>query len=677
MKKRLVTGILAGIFIVTAIATMGCGKKNTTKEEAKETSPASFTMNAEFSERDLDFSYDEETAVKIALEKDVAQASGDGVEESVQISGGDIKIVKEGTYIVRGTLEEGTIIVDAPDQKVQVVLDNAEISNDDFSCFYVENADKVFLTLAEESKNSFCDGSVYVYTTTERESANAALYAKDDLTINGTGTLEVDGNYENGIICKNDLKIVSAYITVNAEKNGIKGKDSLLIKDAGISVTAGNDGLKADNDTESDKGFVYIESGTFTITAEKDGIQAETGLKICDGDFTITTGGGSVNGEQKDDREQIGYQGKWKEEGYVTETAQTEEAAESDSAKAIKAGVELDILGGNFKIDSKDDGLHSNSLLVIENGNMEIATGDDGIHSDAELQIKAGTIMITKCYEGIESAVIRISGGDIDITASDDGINAAGGELENSQDQKSGMQGNRGGMMETSSGYLYISGGNILIRAEGDGIDTNTDGFMSGGYVVVYGPSNSGNGSLDYGNSFEVTGGTLFTAGSTGMAVAPTSGTTQNTIFATLTENVQAGAAVQITSESGEVLEEFTPTTVFASIIFSDKRLKTGENYNIVVNGENMATITISDTVTSYGNSGGMGGMHGGQNMPDMQNGQNMPGKPDGQGNMEGGQNPPDMQNGQNPPEKPDGQSGTNGGETPPDMPGKTITESL
>lgn len=662
MKRRYVAGILTGLCLIMTVAS-GCGKKDSTNTETGKAE--SFEMTAEFLERDLNFSYDEESAVKIRLDGNTADVDGENAGECVTVSDNKVTIKKEGTYIVSGNYDNGTLVVDAGDDKVQVVLDGAEINNDSFSCFYVENADKVFLTLAEDSENKFSDGESYEYGSTEEEDSNGAVFAKDDLTINGTGKLEVEGNYKNGIVCKDDLKIVSAYISVNAKNNGIKGKDSLMIKDAEISVTAGNDGMKSDNDSDSEKGFVYIEDGNFNIEAEQDGIQAETGLIICDGTFNIVTGGGSANAQPQSDREQVGYQGMWKEEGY---SGETEETSDSDSAKGLKAGVELDILDGKIAVDSKDDALHSNSLMVIENGTLNISTGDDGIHSDSELQIKDGNICIAKSYEGVESAVIRISGGELDITASDDGINAAGGELE-SDGNKGGKFGGMGGMMETSSGYLYISGGNILIRAEGDGIDTNTDGEMSGGYVVVYGPTNGGNGSLDYGNSFVITGGTLFTAGSADMAVAPTDGTTQNTIFANLSQTFNSGAVVQITSASGEALGEFTPETSFASIVFSDSGLKSDEDYNIVVNGENVATLTMTDTVTSYGSTGGMnGGMSGGMNggmQGGMNNGQTPPELPD----RENG-----MNNGQTPPEKPDGDNGMNngmnGGQTPPEKSG-------
>lgn len=651
----------------------GCGKKDDAGKETDKTA-ASFTMNAEFTKRDLDFSYDAENAVKIAMDGESVQLDGENAEECVEVSEGEITIKKEGTYIVSGNYDNGVLIVDAADQKVQVVLENANITNDDFSCFYVENAKKVFLTLAKGSSNSFSDGASYVYANTEREDSDGAVFAKDDLTINGNGSLSITANYENGIVCKDDLKIVSAYISVDAVKNGIKGKDSLLIREAQLNVHAGNDGMKSDNDTDSTKGFVYIESGNFEIDAEMDGIQAETGLQIKDGIFSITSGGGSDQAERKSDREEVGFQGMWKEEG-VSENSGTE-TTESDSAKGIKAGVELDIQGGTFTIDSKDDALHSNSLLKIESGTVNICSGDDGVHSDSELQIAGGNIAIAKCYEGLESAVIRISGGEIDITAEDDGINAAGGELADGKAEAGRMSGGQAGMMENSSGYLYISGGNIIIRAEGDGIDTNTDGEMSGGSVVVYGPSNGGNGSLDYGNSFIVTGGTLFTAGSTGMAVAPTSGTTQNTLFINLTESLQAGTVLKIVSNSGNVLAEYTPATDYASIIFSDAALESGETYSIQADGEEVAAVTQSDTVTSYGTGSSMGSMQnkpgemrGGQEMPEMGGSQTPPEMPDGQ-------EMPEMGDGQTPPEMPDGGNKMGDGQTPPGMKGGDSTRT-
>lgn len=652
--------------LLAALGTVGCGKNKTTENQndsgsANAVQAESFDVQVEFKKTDLDDSWSREEATVVSLKQEAISVD----KEGASVSGNKLTISKAGTYVVEGSLSDGQLVVEAGDEDlVRIVLNGANIHCENSAPIYIKNADKTVIILAEGTENSLSDGSAYNYDDEAEEEPNGTIFSKDDLVINGTGSLHVEGNCNNGIVSKDDLRLINGTISVKAVNHGVKGKDSVAVKSGTYTITAGGDGIKASNSTDADKGYVYIENGTIAIEAEQDGIQAETGLKICDGSFIIISGGGSAaaaaNGNQNRMNGQKGFgsEGRWVEQGASTPAASASGAAsgetadeESVSTKAVKAGIELDVLGGTFEIDSADDGFHANSTMVIANGDFKVSAGDDGFHSDAKLTVEDGTIDIVKAYEGIESAVIYIKGGTISMVTSDDGLNAAGGELSaqagteggasQSQSEMPDMQGQpempgrpnmdgqsdtqeqpempdmqgkqgkqgwtdrggRGGMMESSSGYLYISGGTMVIEAEGDGVDANTNVEMSGGMVTVYGPSNDGNGSLDYGNSFKLTGGTLLAAGSSGMATAPTSETTVNTMFVNLESSYSAGTQVRIVGEDGTEVVAFTPTKAFSNIIYGSEGLKQGETYQIQIGGEAAASVTMSDTVTVSGNS--------------------------------------------------------------------------
>ena len=162
---------------------------------------------------------------------------------------------------------------------------------------------------------------------------NAAIFSKDDLKINGTGTLIVNANYNNGIASKDDLDIKNGDITINAVNNGLKGKDSIEIDNGTFMINSGGDAIKSDNTTDTTKGWITINNGTFNLTATGDGIQAETDLLINGGTFTIETGGGSENVVR------IHRVGEFGDTGHAQTSSSSSE--ETTSAKALKAGVNL------------------------------------------------------------------------------------------------------------------------------------------------------------------------------------------------------------------------------------------------------------------------------------------------------------------------------------------------
>lgn len=240
-------------------------------------------MDTEYTARDKDIGYDEATATKIELQGTTAKITGEGAK----VNGGDITILADGTYIVTGTLDDGTIFVDAPDTaKIQLVFAGVTIKCSDFAAIFVKEADKVFITLAEGTVNTLTDGVIYTLTEEnsvvagEQKNVDAVIFSRADLTINGTGTLNVIGNYKHAVVSKDDLVITGGTINVTAPNGGLYGSDSVKIGGGTISVSAGSDGIRADNNTRSDRGFVYIDGGSIVISAGSDGIQAATAIFI-------------------------------------------------------------------------------------------------------------------------------------------------------------------------------------------------------------------------------------------------------------------------------------------------------------------------------------------------------------------------------------------------------------
>lgn len=589
-------------------------------------------------------------------------ADGAGAEAD----GSALTITAAGTYVLTGSLTNGVILVDAPDAAdIRIVLNGATIACSNGAPLFVKNADTVTLSLAPGTANSLSDAAEYTYSYYDKDGdePSAALFSADDLVINGTGALTVTAQYNDGIAANDSLRIVEGTIDITAKDDGIVGKDMVAILTAQLTVTAGGDGVKSTNEEETDKGFIAIADGTYNIKAGADGLQAATELYIQDGDFNITTGGGSASAEhqiqpggfggaQGGTRPQDGATGGTLPEGGArpgrgqvdgessatvaddasaatatsseitviqtaavqdTQTTTADSEAATDSYKALKASSFLTIAGGSFTIDSQDDAVHSNTGVAITGGSLTISAGDDGIHADDSVYIGNGLITITTCYEGIEGMRIDIAGGEIDLTASDDGLNVAGGN-----DSSGGGQ----DMFAQIDGARFIiSGGTLNVNADGDGLDSNGSGYITGGTVTVSGPTTNGNGALDYNGVFEISGGTLIAAGSSGMAQAPSDGTTQLSIAGNLDSAQAAGSTLTLTDSSGNVILSFTPNKAYQFVAFSAAGLKAGETYSISMDGAAVKTVTLVDTVTTFSLTGGMGGgrMGGGNRQPSDQ----------------------------------------------------------
>lgn len=504
--------------VLTALLLCACSKtaddggvSSVSSGETVKTDINTDQMDFEFTSNDLNYGYDESSAVKAGENEDI------------------IKITAEGTYIVTG--KHSQITVSAPDTaKIKIVLKNAAIENSTSPAIYITSADKVFITACEGTENTVLDGAEYSSEYTD-SNVDAAIFSRADLTLNGRGGLTVKGNLKCGIASKDDLVICGLKLTVTSVGRGIEGKDCVKCSDASVTVNAGGDGIKSTNAEDQSRGYVYIESGSFNITAQ-----------------------------------------------------------------------------------------------------------NDGIHADDALIINGGDIKISKPYEGLEGTAVTVTGGKIDITASDDGINAAGGNDSSSLGGRPGEN----TFNSNSDTQINITGGYILVNASGDGVDSNGSVNMSGGVLLVSGPTNSGNGAFDYDSSAVITGGTAILCGSSGMAQGFSESSSQASFIYTLDSTSQAGDSLAVTDSSGKVIASFIPSKQYSNIVVSSPELTVGSSYTVTIGGtvsgcdqngytasgkvsggEKSFSVELSSVSTSYGSAGGMGGGMGGK--PERGNGGGKP----------------------------------------------------
>lgn len=634
MKKTRTTwgALLCSLALI--LSASGCGTSGA-ESSASSTQSASESAQAEslvlssdvsqddlsFSDRDLDGTWDDSAATHITLSDAGISVDGSGAAASGSI----LTINAAGTYVLTGSLTNGQIVVSAPSEnKVQIVLNGVEIQCSDSAAIYVEQADKVFVTAADGTKNSLTSGDT-VSSAAESEGIDGVIYSKDDLTINGDGALVISGNYKHGIVSKDDLVLAGVSLTVTAVSDGLRGKDCVKIASGTYVIQAGSDGIQSNNDEDTTKGYIYIAGGDFTITAANDGVQAETLLCVTDGKFQITTGGGSANASTKSDGTPNGGWGSWGKDnsGTSADTASDTAESSSDSAKGLKAGVALVLAGGSATIDSSDDSVHCNGDISIREGAaLSLASGDDGVHADSALDVSGGDITVSKSYEGLEGLDLTVSGGKISVTSSDDGLNAAGG----SDTALTGRPGQSTFSTDSSDAPLMtISGGYLYVNTGGDGLDSNGNLVVTGGEIYVDGPTNSGNGALDYGDqgySATISGGTIIAAGASGMAVGFGDSSTQCSMLVFFDNTVSGGTAITVTDADGNTVLTDTPAKDYQSVVLSSPELKDGSTYTVTA-GDNTTSVTLSGVSTTSGTQSSKGGVGGGQS----QGGGMMPGR--------------------------------------------------
>lgn len=668
---RLACGAIALLALSGVLAMEGCAAVSTDAENsaaseqaaaviASDTEYASFeevaaafdesALDLDYSKRDLDASYDASSATVITLSGDSASVQGAGAQASVA----GVVISSAGTYIVSGELTDGQLLVDAgDDDKVQLVLAGATIHNEDGPAIYVRNADKCFVTLDAGTENSLSDGSSYALES-DSDEPYATLFSRCDLTLNGSGMLNVTSAYRHAVCSKDDLVVVSGTYNISAVEDGLRGRDSVKVRDGVFAIQAGGDGIKSNKDDDSTKGFVSIDGGTFGIQAGDDAVQGKTLVRLA---------------------------------------------------------------GGSMAVAANDDAFHSDLEMHLLGASMEAGAGDDAFHAETKLTVDGGTVNVTSCNEGYEAEKVYVNGGDTHIVASDDGVNASAADLSDDANadtvsstlpnggtpgapgkgggaatpdaggqapagaQQSGQapdaaaqqggqapgaagvqqggqapdaagaqQGgsapeppasdNAGGAgvidpgqqgggpaagggvgQADSSCLIQINGGYVVVDSVGDAIDSNGNVEVTGGVLLVSGPTSDGDGAFDYDGGATISGGTVLMVGSTGMAQSFTGGTQA---FAMTSASGEAGQSVCVVDGSGNVVTSFTATKRFGMVLTSSPAFAEGGEYTLVIGGEvanaNADGYTDSSTVSggseatftaSCTASAGMGGAGG------------------------------------------------------------------
>ena len=585
--------------------------KNNTETEATATATSSGQLNASemFTDRDKEIGYDDTNAVSIEL----SDLSVSCDSKNVTIDGSTITITQEGTYVLSGNLSDGQIVVDADAATVQLVLNGVDITKKSSSAIYVKSADKIFVTLADGTENKLTTSGTF--ETDDDNNIDAVIFSKEDITLNGKGSLTVSTEDGNGITSKDDLIITSGTYNITASGHGLEGKDSVRIADGTITITAGKDGIHSDNTEDAGKGFVYISGGKLDITSTGDGIDASNVVQVDDGEVNIVAGGGSANstkthnmgpgGGTRGERPSGDMPSGEKPSGDMpggekpnstgnstsdNKSVSTDKNVDTDnstsdssntvSTKGIKADNNLYINGGTFNVDSADDSFQANMAMTVSGGTFTISSGDDAMHADGALLVSDGSIDISKSYEGLEGITVTVDGGDIKIVSSDDGINAAGDDT-------------------SVSSLIEINGGTVYVNAEGDGIDSNGDIKINGGELIIDGPANDGNSAIDIGDGANgyINGGTVIAIGCAGMVEEFDTSSEQAMINVQVSDDNISGEVVLTDSDGNEIIS-YTPAKSYDCVQISSSMLKTGETYTLKA-GDTMTSISLDNIIYS------------------------------------------------------------------------------
>lgn len=530
------------------------------------------TIDTEFTDREKSGSYKASEAVKITLNKTTATVSGSGVKAD----GSTITITEEGVYIVSGTLEDGQIIVDASDSdKVQIVLDGVHINCETNAAIYVREADKVFITLAENSSNTLGGGNEY--TQIDDNTVDGVIFSKSNLVCNGTGSLTIEADYKHGIVSKDDLVITGGTYKIAAADNGITAKDQIKILNGSFDIDAANSAVKAKNTDDAELGNIYIAGGIFTIEAEQDGFHATGSIVVDDGTITVNSGDDGFHA----DLDTVIHGG----------TILVEKSNEGLEGKRVVVN------GGDITINASDDGINAansgdDGANAINPGANAADSGDDDSNAassndDSSAAVNSGDdSSISGAADGKEPPQMppdTENGSDMQPSQDFDPENAPSGgnapqdfdpgNAPSDGDTPQMMQGGPGGG-GNSELYIKITGGTLTVSADGDGLDSN------GGLLV--------------------TGGTLAAIGSAGMTESFDEASTQPVITYYCTETQSADTAITLTDSDGSALFTVTPEKAYASIVLTCPEMKLGATYTLAAGTDN-EEITLTDIITTAG----------------------------------------------------------------------------
>lgn len=582
-NTKLVAGLLGYALLACSIS--GCSfdsfSKTTTETSSESSSSATeityLDADDMFTDRDKEVGYDEDTATAITLSDDASSCDS----SSVTISNNTITITDEGTYLLTGSLSDGQVIVDADDKKVQLVLDSVNINCDTSAALYVKAADKVFVTLASDSENSLSNTSDFV--AIDANNIDAVIFSKDDLTLNGSGTLTVTAKYGHGIVSKDDLVITSGTYQITAAKHALSGKDSVRIADGVLTLDAGTDGIHSENTDDDAKGFIYIANGDISITADSDGFDAEETLQVDGGNIEVAAG---------DD--------------------------------GLHADGDLIITDGTINVTKSYEGLEG-MTVTVEDGDISVVSSDDGINAagdgTSEESSQSGTppekpddsdstedrpeppngfdkndnsSADSNSDSNTNSKPADLPDGNAGPGDGNGGPGGGNGGPGGGNGGPDGSNGGLGGGMEEATDYnlIQISGGKIYINASGDGIDSNGNLTVTGGEIYVDGPTSGGDGALDCSGTALISGGTVIAVGSSGMAENFDSSSAQGSMITTVSDSMITGD-ITLTDSEGNTIVSYSPSKEYSSVVISCADLKEGETYTLVA-GDTSTSVSLN-----------------------------------------------------------------------------------
>lgn len=387
MKKRYLTSIMAVIMaLILAACSTGANTSDSSTGSSTDkktgTTASSAVSSATGTNAVLTSGTDSVETDELFSKRDLNQTPDLDDAEYITVESGKVYTVSEaGVYVFSGTATNTTIKVEADkEDKVQLVLEDLSITNDDFPAIYVVSADKCFITTSG-SNSLKVTGS---FTADGSTNTDAVIYSKDDLVLNGTGKLEIVSNYGNGISGKDDIKITGGTYDISSAKDAVEANDSIAIYDGNFTITTSKDGFHSENEDDDTVGWIYIKNGTFNILAKSDAIQATTYVKIDGGEYTINSREGieatyvQING------------------GNISITASDDGINASSKSRAYSVPT-IEFNGGYTVIvmgDGDTDGVDANGSIIVNGGTIDVTAKMSSFDYDVSAEFNGGTIIV-------------------------------------------------------------------------------------------------------------------------------------------------------------------------------------------------------------------------------------------------------------------------------------------
>ena len=527
-------------------------------------------VDTHYSEQDLSWDTSSETAIDL---------SNPTATDGVTVEDGTLTITKAGTYKLSGEYQGQIKVETADSDAVRLVLDNANITNSSGAALNVVNADEVILYSASGTTNTISDGADY--TATGEDDPDAVVYSKADMTIAGEGTLKVNGNHEDGIHTSDGLVIASGTLEVNAANTGIKGKDYVDILGGTINVTAQQDGIKSTNDTDEGKGWTRLSNGTVTVNAGDDGFKASRVVEISGGSLTveqsdegieaqyINVSGGDVNVTSADD----GMNASLK----TSDSESTDSSANtSDTANQQQNNQQQGSLPGGQQSGTSNQQQQGMGQPPAMSGTSQDGTSQNGASGTAQQQNNTQN-------QGNQNMgqPPAMPGGNAQDGTSQNGTTGTG-QQGMGQPPQGGMPGGGGGTFEVIDAAINVSGGHVTVNAEGDGIDSNGVTTLSGGTLIVNGPSQGGNAALDTNGDLLLNGATVLSGSTADMFEAPSTNSTSGYLKLTNSSGFEQGSTVQVADSSGKVVANYKVTKSNVQLVLvSSSSIVKGQSYTV------------------------------------------------------------------------------------------------